>query len=120
MICYLDDDMDSDRLIGLDAAHSHQFFSPRSVGNRGICDALHFLAATRMGIPILARNVDDFDALHEFAIGIGGKHAGVIVIHEEADHRKNMRPEHIVRALTRPEATNVALSNQVVVLNYYR
>ena len=120
MICYVDDDLDSNRLIGLAAAHSHRLLSPRSLGNMGTHDALHFLAATREGVPILTRNVRDFEALHEFAVGIGGKHAGVIVVHEEADSRKSMRPERIVRALTNLEAANVTLPNQIVVLNYYR
>ena len=120
MICYLDDDLDSDRLIGLGAAYSHQFLSPRSLGSMGMHDALHFLRATREGAPILTKNVSDFEALHEFAIGIGGTHAGVIVVHEEADHRKNMRPEHIVRALARLEAANITLSNHVIALKDYR
>ncbi len=120
MICYLDDDLDSDRLIGLAAAHRHRLLSPRALGNMGIHDALHFLASTRQGVPILTKNVPDFEALHEFALGIGGGHAGVIVVHEDANRRKNMRPEHIVRALTRLEAANVAFSNQLVALKDYR
>ena len=120
MSCYLDDDLDSNRLIELAAAHSHRLLSPRAMGNMGMHDALHFLAATRQGVPILTRNVDDFDALHEFGVGIGGKHAGVIVVHDEADARKNMRPEHIVRALTHLESASVPLSSQIVVLNHYR
>ena len=69
MICYLDDDLDSDRLIGLGAAYSHRFLSPRSLGTKGIHDALHFLRTTREGVPILTKNVGDFRALHEFAAG---------------------------------------------------
>ena len=120
MICYLDDDLDIDRLIQLATARAHQLISPRAVGNTGIHDGLHFLYAASQAIPIMSRNIDDFKALHKFGLGIGGHHSGLILIHDEADRRKNMRPDQIVRALTNLEAANLSLLDQLISLNHYR
>ena len=78
MICYVDDDLDSDRLIRQADARSHRLISPRSVEMSGSHDALHFLYAASHNLPILTRNVSDFEALHEFAsprerVGVRGR-----------------------------------------------
>lgn len=120
MICYLDDDVDQDLLIRLAAARSHQLISPRSLRQKGNHDALHFLYAVSQRAPLLTRNADDFAALHEFALGIGGHHFGLLVVYEEADRRKNMRANEIVNALTNLESAQLQLANQLVALNHYR
>jgi len=68
----------------------------------------------------MTRNANDFDALHEFALGIGGHHFGLIIIYDEADRRKNMRANDIVNALTNLESANAPLADQLVALNHYR
>jgi hypothetical protein len=120
MICYLDDDVDQDLLIRLAAKQGHQLISPRAVGHSGDSDALQFLYAASRGMPILTRNASDFEALHEFAIGIGGRHAGLIIIYDEHDRRKNMRPPEIVAALSNLESASSPLLNQLVALNHFR
>ena len=120
MICYLDDDVDQDLLIRLGSKRSHQLISPRSVGNSGNPDALQFLYAASRQVPIITRNASDFEALHEFAMGIGGRHSGVIVVYEEADRRKNLKPAEIVAALSKLESANVPLIDQLIALNHYR
>jgi hypothetical protein len=120
MTCYLDDDLDSDQLIQLATVRAHRLISPRSVGNTGIHDALHFLFAVSQGHPILTRNAGDFRALHRFALGVGGSHPGLIIVYEEADRRKNMRPDDIVAAIGNLEAAAAQLSDQLVALNNYR
>ena len=120
MICYLDDDVDQDRLIRLGAMRSHRLLSPRSLGHSGCHDALHFLHAASQQIPLLTRNANDFEALHEFALGIGGHHSGLLIVYEEADRRKNMRAPEITSALSKLEAANVPLADQLIALNHYR
>jgi len=71
MTCYLDDDVDQDLLIRLAVAHSHRLISPRSLGQSGQHDALHFLYAVSQRTPLMTRNANDFEALHEFALGAG-------------------------------------------------
>jgi hypothetical protein len=120
MICYLDDDVDQDLLIRLGAARSHQLISPRSLGRSGDRDALQFLYAATQRIPIMTRNANDFEALHEFALGIGGHHSGLIIVYDEEDRNKNMRPREIVRALDKLESAAVLLDDQLIALNHYR
>lgn len=119
MICYLDDDVDQDLLIRLAAAHSHRLISPRSLGHSGDHDALHFLRAVSKCLPVITRNATDFAALHEFALGIGGHHFGLVIVYEEADRRKNMRAIEIIDALSNLELAQVPLANQLLALNHY-
>jgi hypothetical protein len=120
MTCYLDDDLDQDLLIRLAALRSHRLLSPRTLGRSGDHDALHFLHAVSQGLRLVTRNAKDFAALHEFGLGIGGHHLGLLVVYEEADRRKNMRINDIVNALTKLEAANLSLGDQLVALNHYR
>jgi hypothetical protein len=120
MTCYLDDDVDQDLLIRLAAVRSHRLISPRSLGNSGQHDALHFLYAISQRIPILTRNANDFKALHRFVLGAGGGHFGLVVVYEEADRRKNMRANEIIQALSNLESANVPLVDQLIALNHYR
>ena len=120
MTCYLDDDVDQDLLIRLASAHAHRLISPRSLGQSGQHDALHFLYAVSQRIAIMTRNANDFEALHEFALGAGGHHFGLIIVYEEAERRKNMRANEIIQALTNLETTNVPLTDQLIALNHYR
>jgi hypothetical protein len=68
----------------------------------------------------MTRNASDFEALHEFALGIGGRHYGLLVVYEEADRSKELRAAEIVQALSNLESANVPLANQLVALNHYR
>ena len=120
MTCYLDDDVDQDLLIRLAAARSHRLLSPRSLGQSGQHDALHFLYAVSQHTPLMTRNANDFEALHEFALGAGGHHFGLIVVYEEADRRKNMRANEIIQALSNLESANMPLADQLIALNHYR
>ena len=120
MICYLDDDLDHDLLIRLGAARSHRLISPRALGYSGKHDALHFLYAVSQAMPLLTRNASDFEALHEFALGVGGHHFGVIIVYEEANRRKTMRATEIVNALSNLESANVPIADQLIALNHYR
>ena len=120
MTCYLNDDLDQDLPIQLAALRSHRLISPRTLGRSGDHDALHFLYAVSQRVPVLTRNAEDFAALHEFGLGIGGHHLGLLVVYEEADRRKNLRINDIVNALTKLEAVNVPLGDQLIALNHYR
>lgn len=120
MICCLDDDLDEDLLIRLASACGHQLISPRSVSQSGKHDALHFLYAVTNQVPILTRNARDFEPLHNFALGIGGHHFGLIIVYNEAQPRKNMVAKDIARASSKLESAGVSLADQLVVLNHYR
>lgn len=120
MKCYADDDLDSDLLLRLALSRGHEVISPRSVGQRGVRDATHLAFAVRQGIPILSGNTGDFEALHELALALGGKHYGILLVYGERSARREMRAAHIVNALTRLETGQVPLRNSLMALNHYR
>jgi predicted nuclease of predicted toxin-antitoxin system len=55
----LDDDLDSNRLIGLLKNEGHTVVSPREVGMRGSTDLDHLQYASRNGLVLLTANVSD-------------------------------------------------------------
>jgi predicted nuclease of predicted toxin-antitoxin system len=64
MRIYLDDDLDSNRLIGLLKNDGHTVVSPREVGTRGATDLNHLQYASQNGLVLLTANASDFVALH--------------------------------------------------------
>ncbi len=120
MTCYLDDDVDQDVLIRLATARAHSLVSPRTLGQSSQHDALHFLHAISQRMPIMTRNARDFEAIHEFVLGAGGHHFGLIIVYQEADRRKNMRFNDINQALSNLESANLPLADQLIALNHYR
>jgi hypothetical protein len=117
---YVDDDLDSDRLIRLAANHGHQFISPRAVGLRGAADAAHLTYAVLQSLPLLSGNTGDFESLHELAQALQGHHFGILLVYGERDLQRQMKAAHIVRALTQVEAAQMPLANALIVLNHYR
>ena len=65
MKVYLDDDMDSNVLIGLLRKAGHEVFSPRTTGTRGQSDQAHLRYAAEHHLVLLTANAGDFIELHE-------------------------------------------------------
>lgn len=64
MKVYLDDDLDSNALIGLLQRAGHEVISPRAVGTRGVADEEHLRYAAAHGLVLLTANAEDFIDLH--------------------------------------------------------
>ena len=60
MRIYLDDDLDSNRLIDLFRLAGHEVISPRAVGTRGVADEEHLHYAFSHGLVLLTANAEDF------------------------------------------------------------
>lgn len=120
MKCYVDDDLDSDLLLQLATAQGHELISPRKAGLRGTRDATHLAFAVGQGVPILSGNTGDFEALHELAQALRGRHFGILLVYGERDARRQMKAAQIVSALTKVENSQQSLVNELIVLNRFR
>lgn len=58
MRVYLDDDLDSNALIGLLQKAGHEVISPRAVGTRGVADEEHLRYAAAHALVLLTANAD--------------------------------------------------------------
>ena len=65
MRVYLDDDLDSNALIGLLQQAGHEVISPRAAGTRGADDLEHLRYAAAQALVLLTANARDFIELHE-------------------------------------------------------
>ncbi len=59
MKIYLDDDLDSNVLIGLLQGAGHEVISPRTVGTRGVSDEEPLPNAVTHGLVLLTANAED-------------------------------------------------------------
>jgi hypothetical protein len=94
---YLDDCSNSDVLADLLRQAGHRVVRPtdEGVGLDGEDDHIHFVFAAANGLTIITKNPGDFEALHE----LNQQHFGILVVHQDNDSSRDMRPADIVRAI---------------------
>jgi len=120
MRIYLDDDLDSNRLIGLLKSEGHAEVSPREVGMRGATDLKHLQYASRNGLVLLTANVSDFLALHREWIKAKLAHSGILVVYRENNPVKDLTVGQISKAVTEIERADLPLLGALYNLNSWR
>lgn len=76
--------------------------------------------AIGQGLPVLTRDADDFQDLHDLVMAAGGHHPGLLVVHFDNDPRNNMGERAIGVALGKLEASGLPIADQLHVLNHWR
>ncbi|MFA0750438.1 MAG: hypothetical protein SLRJCFUN_000841 [Candidatus Fervidibacter sp.] len=117
---YLDECLDSDKLIALLKREGLKVVSPRDVGTLGCGDFEHLEFCAQNGYTLLTADPDDFLALHRQWQAQGRKHSGILAVYAERDLSKNMSDYDIVRAIKKLLASGAPIANQFIVLNHWR
>jgi len=117
---YLDECLDSDKLVALMQREGWRVISPRNVGTLGLSDADHLEFCAQHGYSLLTADPDDFLALHHQWQAQGRQHAGILAVYAERDLSKNMSDHDIVRAIKNFLASGIPIANQFIVLNHWR
>ena len=120
MRLYLDDNLADPVLVGRLRKAGHDVVRPTDVALGGASDVRHLEHAIFDGRIQVTCDSEDFKDLHRLVITAGGRHHGVLLIHLDNDPSRDMKPRHVVDALTKLEKSGLALTNQVVVLNHWR
>lgn len=120
MKVYLDDDLDSNRLIGLLRRSGHTPVSPRIAGTRGTSDEQHLIYAAANNLVILTANAIDFVNIHNRWAQEGRDHAGILVVYRENNPIRDMSFAEIADAVKHIEQSGTALSNKIQNLNFWR
>jgi predicted nuclease of predicted toxin-antitoxin system len=120
MRLYLDEDMASPVLARTLQRAGHDVQVPSDVGMRGASDASQLAHATREDRVILSRNYGDYEDLHDLVQVVGGRHAGIFIVREERDRRRNMKSADIVRAIANVIAAGIPIRNEYIILNAWR
>lgn len=120
MKVYLDDDHDSNALIGLLQQAGHDVTSPRAAGTRGIDDSEHLKYAAARGLLLLTGNAEDFLALHEQWMTQQLEHYGILMVYRENDPTRDMSFHQIAQAVTKIEQSGIPMENACYNLNFWR
>jgi hypothetical protein len=123
MKIYLDDDSVNGILIRLLVADGHDVLTPAQAGIAGVDDPVHLTRAIRESRVLLTGNHDDFKQLHELVLAARGHHPGILVVRQDNDPKRDMRPHDIVRAirnlLAYLLANGLSIDDEFHVLNHY-
>lgn len=120
MKIYLDDDLDSNLLIGFLKHLGHAPVSPRSVKTRGATDGQHLTYAASNGLVLLSANAVDFLKLHEDWKALDQSHHGILIVYRENDPSRDMSFKEIAAAVTRIQESGIILMNTIQNLNFWR
>jgi hypothetical protein len=114
MRLYLDDDSANPVLVKLLRKARHDVVIPREA------DPVHLRYAILETRVMLTRNYDDFLDLHNLILAAQGHHPGILVVREDNDSKRDMKPGDIVRALANLEAAGVPIADSYIILNHWR
>ncbi len=71
-------------------------------------------------VPVLTRDHDDFEDLHDLLIAGGGHHPGILVVRFDSDPRHNLSDRDIATAITKLESSGIPILDHMHVLNQWR
>jgi hypothetical protein len=120
MRVYLDDDLDSNALIGLLQSAGHEVTSPRGVGNRCIDDEDHLRFVAANSLTLLTANAKDFTDLHEEWTKRQLRHCGILIVYRENNPARDMTYRQIAEAVTKIEQSGMPMENACYNLNFWR
>jgi predicted nuclease of predicted toxin-antitoxin system len=125
MRLYLDDHLADEAVVEVLVTSGHDVHAPRDRNfERKVNDPVHLARAVHDNRVLLTKNYRDFEELHDLVMACGGHHPGILIVREDNDIRRDMRPRQIVSALHRLEE-NASLGGDPVtdhchVLSDYR
>jgi predicted nuclease of predicted toxin-antitoxin system len=120
MRVYIDDDLDSNALIGLLREAGHEVISPRAVGIRGATDEEHLSYAAAHVLVLLTANAKDFITLHDAWRAQQKDHYGILIVYRENNPARDMSFGQIAKAVSNIERSGLPLGNTFHNLSFWR
>lgn len=84
-----------------------------------VADPRVLIWAIGQGLPVLTRDADDFQDLHDLILAAGGHHPGMLVVHFDNDPWHNLSERAIGMAISKLESSGLPISDQLHVLNHW-
>ncbi len=116
----VDENLSYPRLASRLRAAGHDPTLSGDAGLKSVADARVLIFAIEQGLPVLTRDSDDFEDLHDLISAAGGHHSGILVVRFDNDPRHNMTDRGITTALAKLEAAGVPIADRIHVLNVWR
>jgi predicted nuclease of predicted toxin-antitoxin system len=116
----VDENLSYPRLASRLRAQGHDPVLASDVGLLSVTDARLLIFAIARSLPVLTRDSEDFEDLHDLVMAAAGHHAGILVVRFDNDPRHNLTERGIATAITRLESAGVPIRDQIHVLNQWR
>lgn len=116
----IDENASSAQLATRLRAEGHDPILAGDAGLLSVADPRVLTWAIGQGLPVLTRDVDDFQDLHDLIMAAGGHHPGMLIIRFDADPRHNMSHRQIGVAISKLGSSGVPISDRFHVLNHWR
>ncbi len=120
MNIYLDDNISDRTLAALLVRAGHRVIRPADLGLTGETDIRHLTRAVREKLVILTADPRDFRDLHELVLESGGTHPGILLVRYDNDAKRDMKAQHVVRAIRKLEQAGVDPNTHLIILNQWR
>ncbi len=115
----LDENMRDPRLASRLRAQGHDPVLASDVGLLSAADPRVLIWAIAQAVPVLTRDSEDFEDLHDLLMAAGGHHPGMLVVRFDNDPRHNMTDRGIATAITKLESSGVPIPDHIHVLNQW-
>ena len=116
----LDENMSDPRLAARLRASGHDPILAHDVGLLSVSDPRVLIFSIAERLPVLTRDSDDFEDLHDLVIAAAGHHSGILIVRFDNDPRHNLSDRGIATALSKLELSAVPTRDQIHVLNQWR
>ena len=116
----IDENISYPRLASRLQAQGHGPVLAGDVGLLSASDARVLIWAIAHALPVLTRDSEDFEDLHELIMAAGGHHPGMLVIRFDSDPRHNLTDRAIASAINKLESSGVPIPDHIHVVNQWR
>ena len=116
----VDENMNSPQIASRLQAQGHHPALAGDVGLLSASDPRVLIWAISQALPVLTRDSQDFQDLHDLLMAAGGHHPGMLVVRFDSDPRNNMTDRGIATAISKLEASGVLVRDHIHVLNEWR
>jgi predicted nuclease of predicted toxin-antitoxin system len=113
----LDENLSDPRLAARLRASGHDPILAPDVGLLSATDARLLIFSITQDFPVLTRDSEDFEDLHDLVISAAGHHAGILIVRFDNDPRHNLTDRGIATAVGKLESSGIPVRDRIHVLN---
>jgi predicted nuclease of predicted toxin-antitoxin system len=115
----IDENLSSPRLASRLRALGHDPVMADEAGLLSVSDPRVLVFAITRDLPVLTRDAEDFEDLHDLVLTAGGHHPGVLIVRFDNDPRHNLTDRGISGAIHKLESSGIPISDRLHVLNHW-
>jgi predicted nuclease of predicted toxin-antitoxin system len=116
----VDENLNSPQIVSRLRAQGHDPVLAGDVGLISASDPRVLIWAIAQTLPVLTRDAEDFQDLHELLMAAGGHHPGILLVRFDRDPCHNLTDRGIASAIKKLEASGVSIPDHIHVLNQWR